>query len=41
MKAIMQKDGFEIDGRTPDELDQFLKSENKRLSEVLKTVKLN
>jgi len=41
MKALMQKDGFEIDGRTPEELDVFLQSEYKRLSEVLKTVKLN
>jgi tripartite-type tricarboxylate transporter receptor subunit TctC len=37
----MQKDGFEIDGRSPEEFDLFLKSEYKRLNEVLKTIKLN
>ncbi len=41
MKSLMQKDGFEIDGRSPEEFDLFLKSENKRLNEVLKTIKLN
>ena len=41
MKALMQKDGFEIDGRSPEEFDLFLKSEYKRLNEVLKTIKLN
>jgi tripartite-type tricarboxylate transporter receptor subunit TctC len=41
MKAAMQKDGFETDGRPPEEFDLFVKSEYKRFSEVLKTVKLN
>jgi tripartite-type tricarboxylate transporter receptor subunit TctC len=41
MKAAMQKDGFETDGRLPEEFDLFVKSEYKRFSEVLKTVKLN
>jgi tripartite-type tricarboxylate transporter receptor subunit TctC len=41
MKALLQKDGFEVDGRSPDALEVFLKSEHKRLTEVLKTVKLN
>ena len=41
MKALMQKDGFEVDGRSPEEFDIFLKSEHKRLTEILKTVKLN
>jgi tripartite-type tricarboxylate transporter receptor subunit TctC len=41
MKSLMQKDGFEIDGRSPEEFDLFLKSENTRLNEVLKTIKLN
>ena len=41
MKALMQLDGFEVDGRSPVEFDIFLKSEHKRLTEILKTVKLN
>ena len=41
MKTAMQKDGFETDGRPPEEFDLFVKSEYKRFSEVLKTVKLN
>jgi tripartite-type tricarboxylate transporter receptor subunit TctC len=41
MKAAMQKDGFETDGRSSEDFDLFVKSEYKRFSEVLKTVKLN